>query len=101
MLFPALWRRWEWRLPAVFAATIALAYLPFLGVGWGVFGFLPRYLTEEGFASGGGFYLWSMARAVLPLGAAPDIPYVIAAALLLIVLSASIALVKFDHVRGA
>ncbi len=56
---------------------------------------------EEGFASGGGFYLSSAARAVLPLGGASDIAYIIVAALLLIGLGACIALGKFDQVRGA
>jgi len=84
VLFPALWRPWgrpwEWRMPAIFAAVLALAYLPFLGVGWRVFGFLPGYLAEEGFASGGGFYLWSVAKAALPLAGVPDFAYLAAAA---------------------
>ena len=93
VLFPALWRRWEWRMPAAFAAAIMLAYLPFLGVGWGIFGFLPGYLAEEGFASGGGgFYLWSVAKAVLPLDGVLDIAYVAAAACLLAALAAYVAL---------
>lgn len=84
VLFPALWRRWEWRMPAVVIATLVLAYLPFLGVGWRVFGFLPGYMAEEGFTSGGaGFYPWSVAKAVLPLGGTPDIAYIAAAASLL------------------
>jgi alpha-1,6-mannosyltransferase len=83
VLFPALWRR-EWRMSAAFAAALALAYLPFLGVGWGVFGFLPGYLAEEGFTAGGaGFYLWSATKAVLPVGGVPDIAYLAAAACLL------------------
>ena len=80
VLFPALWRprgrRCEWRMPAVFAGTAVLAYLPFLGVGSGVFGFLSGYMAEEGFTSGGaGFYPWSVAKAALPLGEVPDIAY--------------------------
>ena len=83
VLFPALWRR-EWRTPAAFAAVLALAYLPFLGIGWGVFGFLPGYMAEEGFtAGGGGFYLWSAATALLALGGLPDTAYIAAAACLL------------------
>ncbi|MBA2297480.1 MAG: DUF2029 domain-containing protein, partial [Actinobacteria bacterium] len=39
------------------AGTVALAYLPFLEVGRRVFGYLPGYLTEEGFESGSRFYL--------------------------------------------
>ena len=88
VLFPGLWRRWEWRMPTIFAAAAVLAYLPFLGAGWGVFGFLPGYLAEEGFVSGGGFYLWSVARALLPLGGVSDIAYIAAAPCLLAALAA-------------
>ena len=63
-------------MPAVFAVAVVLAYLPFLGVGSGVFGFLPGYMAEEGFTAGGaGFYTWSLAKAALPLGGVPDIAY--------------------------
>jgi hypothetical protein len=71
-------------MPVLFAAALGLAYLPFLGVGWGVFGFLPGYMAEEGFNSGGGgFYLLSAAQAVLPLAGVPDIAYLAAASCLL------------------
>lgn len=83
-IFPALWRRWDWRMPAAFAAALILAYLPFLGVGSRVLGFLPHYLVEEGFtAGGGGFYLANVAKSLLQLGGAADIAYVAAAAVLL------------------
>jgi len=76
VMFPALWQRWEWRMPAVFLAAMVLAYLPFLGVGPRVFGFLSGYMAEEGFTAGGaGFYTWSLAKAALPLGGVPDIAY--------------------------
>ena len=91
VLFPALWRRWEWRMPAAFAVAIVLAYLPFLGVGWHVFGFLPAYAEEEGFtANGGGFYLWSLVELVA--GALAGLPvrvYLGAAAAILAALAAA------------
>ncbi len=42
---------------AAFAAAIVVGYLPYLGVGAGVLGYLPGYLDEEGFDSGRRFYL--------------------------------------------
>jgi hypothetical protein len=61
-----------WRLPAAFAATVALAYLPYLGVGAGVLGYLPGYLDEEGFADGRRYYLLTQAeRLAGPLDAGP------------------------------
>jgi alpha-1,6-mannosyltransferase len=69
VLFPAFYRRWDWRMPAVFMGFIVLAYLPFLGVGWRVFGFLPDYMAEEGFTgAGSGFYLWSLVQLIWPFG---------------------------------
>jgi hypothetical protein len=55
-LLEGKWRR-DLKLAAGFVATTALAYLPYLGVGWGVLGFLPDYVNEEGFNSGSRFYL--------------------------------------------
>src|SRR5947209_2864833 len=84
VLFPALFRRWDWRTPAAFLGLIALAYLPFLGVGWGVLGFLPGYVAEEGFTgTGAGFYLWSLVQAISPFGRLPVFVYIAAAMLAL------------------
>ena len=50
VLVPALWRRWDWQHAGGFRRRGDLvAYLPFLGVGWQVLGFLPQYVAEEGF----------------------------------------------------
>lgn len=57
LALPAAWRPWDWRAPAAAAATVLLLYLPYLSVGWGVLGFLPGYLAEEGITSGGAFWL--------------------------------------------
>jgi alpha-1,6-mannosyltransferase len=64
---PSIYQRWDWRLPAGFAATLALLYLPYLGAGTKVFGFLGGYVAEEGFAQGSGIFLWQLAGSVLPL----------------------------------
>src|SRR5262249_19897796 len=81
ILLPALWRRWDWRLLAAFGAVVVLAYLPLLGVGWQVFGFLPGYLAEEGFTAGGsGFYLWNLATSVPSLRGTSGIVYIAGAA---------------------
>ncbi len=67
VLFPALYRRWDWKVPVAGAATAILAYAPFIGAGSGVLGFLPGYLREEGLQSGAGFFLWNLLRSVVPL----------------------------------
>jgi alpha-1,6-mannosyltransferase len=104
VLFPALWRRGNWRMPVVFAAAVALAYLPFLAVGWRVFGFLPGYMAEEGFATGGGFYLLSALRTIAPFGEPLEILYLAAAAALLLGLAAYVVFSRAaagDPVFGA
>jgi hypothetical protein len=57
LALPVFWRPWSWRLPSVVIVTAILAYLPYLSVGSGVFGYLWGYVEEEGLASGRGFNL--------------------------------------------
>lgn len=76
VIFPALYRRWDWKMPLAAAATVVLAYLPFLGVGRAVFGFLPGYVAEEGLNNGAGFFLWNLVGTFLPLANVGAVPYV-------------------------
>jgi alpha-1,6-mannosyltransferase len=63
---PALYRRWGWRLPVAFVATIVICYLPYLGVGAKVFGFLNGYTAEEGLRQGWGLYPWLLLKYLAP-----------------------------------
>ena len=81
---PAFWRRWDWRVPTAFLATAVLVYLPYLGIGGEVVGFLPAYVGEEGMESGSGFYLLGLIeRLAGPLPAAAPAVYLIAGTALL------------------
>jgi hypothetical protein len=67
VLAPALWRPaksnlGDWRWPAAFIAVIVAAYLPYIGVGRRVVGFLPGYAAEENLASGSGFWFLDSLR---------------------------------------
>ncbi|MSP66753.1 MAG: DUF2029 domain-containing protein [Alphaproteobacteria bacterium] len=64
LALPAFWRPWNWRLVLVFAATVALFYLPYLSVGWRVLGFLPEYLRQEGILDGSGLWLVAALQRV-------------------------------------
>lgn len=55
-------RRRDLRLPLACGVTVALAYLPFLGVGSKVLGYLGGYVQEEGIASGARYYLLGLAQ---------------------------------------
>ncbi len=59
VLAPALWRRWDWRLPLGFLVVVVGLYALYADVGWRVLGFLGGYGEEEGIARGGG--LWMLA----------------------------------------
>lgn len=95
VLLPALYRRWGWALPAAFAAAIVVGYLPFIGIGWRVFGFLPGYAGEEGFDAGGtGFYLLGLLRQVSPLAALSGRAYAAGAVVILVALAAAIVFTR-------
>ncbi|HZS47918.1 MAG TPA: glycosyltransferase 87 family protein, partial [Blastocatellia bacterium] len=57
ILFPSLWKRWDWKMPVSLAVTIIACYLPYIKVGSKVFGFLPVYFKEEGYISGSRYYI--------------------------------------------
>ncbi len=57
LLFPALYRRWDWKMPLAFLVTLAAGYVPYASLGTSVFGFLPGYLQEEGLKTGWSIYL--------------------------------------------
>ena len=92
VLLPALYRRWGWVMPAAFAAAIVVGYLPFIGVGSRVFGFLPGYAGEEGFDTRGtGFYLLDLLQQLPLLAELNGRAYAIGAFAILVALGAAIA----------
>ena len=66
LLSPAFVRRGGVRFVVSLAATFLL-YIPYAGVGWRVFGFLPTYVHEEGIDSGDRFVLLRLLRLAIPL----------------------------------
>ncbi len=83
---PALWRRWDWRLPLAAVVAIVVAYLPYIGAGWRVLGYLPGYGSEEGLESGAGV-LWLRLLAI-----AGKLPRWVGGAWLLLTAAALLAL---------
>jgi hypothetical protein len=66
LILPAFWRPWDWRVPLAVVAAILACYLPYLGAGWGVFGFLTAgYLSEEGLSSGEGIWLVALIQVLI------------------------------------
>lgn len=83
---------------AALAATAVLAYLPFLGAGRGVLGYLPDYLEEEGVISGTRFYPLDLVGAQ---GSAAAAVYGILAGFVLLGLAARYALAPGPSPTGA
>lgn len=54
---PALYRRWDWRMPAAFLAVVACGYALYSSAGWKVLGFLGSYAAEEGMTQGQGVFI--------------------------------------------
>ncbi len=89
---PALWRRWDWRLPAAALALAVLLYACYASVGWRVLGYLPGYASEEGLGRGGGIWLLAGLAELGPLPRFADPVYLAVVAVLLLGLGARIAL---------
>jgi alpha-1,6-mannosyltransferase len=87
---PALYKRWDWRLPIAFVTTVAVLYLPYIGAGAKVFGFLGEYFSEEGLDEGSGIFLWQLLSAVLPLPEQAFVLYLALAAVIMAVLSVGV-----------
>src|SRR5882724_10323543 len=84
LLFPALYKRWGWKMPAALAATIVVGYLPYLGVGpLGVLGFIPGYAQERGIVSGEQFFILGLLDRLLGVNLPNAIFLVFAGAVLL------------------
>jgi alpha-1,6-mannosyltransferase len=75
-LLPALAehsRRQILKTIGIMVGIAAFAYLPYLGVGKGVLGFLPSYAQEEGINTGTRFFLLAFINRVLHLSLAPAV----------------------------
>jgi hypothetical protein len=77
VLFPALYKRGDWKMPAVVVAVGAVGYAVYSSVGMGVFGFLAGYSKEEGIDSGARYFLLELVQHVKGLGAVPVSAYMV------------------------
>jgi len=84
---PALYKRWDWRLPIALAVTIVALYLPYIGIGPKVLGFLGGYVSEEGLDRGSGIFLWQVIDLIGSLPQQALAFYLVGAATVLAVLA--------------
>lgn len=64
VLFPALYRRGDWKMPAMVAAVVAVGYAVYSSAGTLVFGFLGGYTDEEGMATGARYFLLQWVQSL-------------------------------------
>lgn len=81
VLFPALYRRDDWKMPATLAAVIALGYAAYSSAGMLVFGFLGGYIKEEGMESGARYFLLVLTQQIPGLRNLPTAAFFIFAAI--------------------
>ena len=98
-----LWSVSNLNMLGAFVATIVAVYLPYVGAGGNMFGFLDDYVKGEGFGEGGSrYFLLKLLREVIPV---PTLVFLIPAALLLLALAVKQMLVTkrdvADVARGA
>jgi alpha-1,6-mannosyltransferase len=77
VLLPALFRRGEYKMPAIIAALGAFSYACYASVGTKVFGFLGGYLEEEGIRSGTRYFLLEMVQHIRGMHAVPVAAYLV------------------------
>lgn len=83
VIFPAMLKRWNWKMLLAFVCAIIVAYLPYLSVGpRALLGYLPGYAAEQGLVNGEQFYALSLARKLFGVEL-PPIVYVVAAMLIM------------------
>jgi hypothetical protein len=96
----ALYRRRDWRMPAAFAVTVALLYVPYLRAGGGVLGFLCGYATEEGLRDGGGIWVFSLLKSAFGLNVDSPWLFGFAAVAVMVALSLGVRFFKKDRAGG-
>lgn len=77
VLFPALWRRGDWKMPATVAAVCVAGYAMYASVGRLVFGFLGGYANEEGLDSGTRYFLLDKVHSLRGFGDVSKTTYIV------------------------
>ncbi len=81
VLLPPLWRRGDWKMPAIVAAMLAFGYACYSSVGLGVFGFFGGYVKEEGMDSGTRYFLLELLQHLQGFQNTPAAAFLLFAAL--------------------
>ncbi|HEY1934265.1 MAG TPA: glycosyltransferase family 87 protein [Acetobacteraceae bacterium] len=94
VVLPAFWRPGRWRVLAAFVVTAMVLYLPYIGIGRRVLGFLPGYTTEEGLRTGQGIFLLDVLSRIVPMPAWTSAVYFVTVLTILAALACRFAFVS-------
>lgn len=97
---PAIYRRWDWRMPLGFVVGLVLLYAPYIGAGLGVFGSVDVYAKEEIVGSGTAFFLLHWVSQILPIGPAWESVYLAVCGILLLG-AGMVVVMRRDPTRAA
>lgn len=81
LLFSALYRRRDWKMPAALLAVVMVGYTMYSSVGGLVFGFAGGYVQEEGIASGSRYFLVDLLQHIRGVGSIPTAAFLLFSAL--------------------
>jgi len=90
LLFPAFYRKWDWKMPAASVATVLIIFAPYLAAGRSLLNWTDHYFTEENYVSGERYYLYGKIHSIFPWFSLNA--YVVMAAIGLIVAAVAIVL---------
>jgi hypothetical protein len=88
VLFPALYQRGDWKMPAVVATVAAAGYATYSSVGMQVFGFLGGYTQEEGITTGARYFLLQLAQSLPGLQSLSTTAYLVFCAVVFLAITA-------------
>ena len=81
LLFPALYRRRDWKMPAALLTIVLIGYGMYSSVGKLVFGFAGGYVQEEGIASGSRYFLFDLVQHMRGFANLPTAAFLVFSAL--------------------
>ena len=87
VLFPALYRRGDWKMPTTLASVVAVGYAAYSSVGVLAFGFVGGYVQEEGMVSGSRYFLLELGQRIPGLKGIPMWIYLVFVAVVFAALS--------------
>ena len=66
ILFPAFYKKWDWKMPVAAGVTTLALFAPYLAAGKSLLAWTDHYFSEEAYVSGNRYYLYGKILAMFP-----------------------------------